>query len=96
MPSSHAFRPIKPWKGHLSVTNQEDKGKAGWGSGRGTPAEEGGSHGGSSEEKVFKEELGLCRSFNKKIADHGDKTKFCGVFLLLLTTIALKIAVFLF
>ena len=70
----------KPWKGHLRVTNQEDKGKAGWGSWRGIPAEEGGSHGGSSEEKVFKKELGLCRSFNKKIADHGDKTKFCGFF----------------
>lgn len=77
-PSSRAVQRTKPCKGHLSRTSQEDKGEAGWGSGRGAPAKEGVSHGGSSEEKVFKKELGLCRSLNKKIADHRDKTKFCG------------------
>ena len=79
MPSSHAFLRMKPCKGHLRETNQEHKGKAGWGAGKGTPAEEGGWDGGSSEE-VFENELGLCRSFNEKTADHSDQTKFCGLF----------------
>lgn len=97
MLSSHAFLRIKPCKGHLRETNQEHKGKEGWGSGKGTPAKEGESDGGSSEEKVFENELGLCRSFNEKTADHSDQTKFCGLFfLVVVNNTFIKIAVFLF
>lgn len=80
MPSSHGFLWIKPCKGHLRETNQEYNGEEGWGLGRGAPAKEGGLDGGSSEKKVFENELGLCRSFNEKTADHSDQTKFCGLF----------------
>ena len=90
MPSSHAFLRMKPCKGHLREANQERKGKAGWGAGKGTPAEEGGSDGGSSEQKFFENELGLCRSFNEKTADHSDQTKLYGFFFAVVVNNTLK------
>ena len=82
--SNQRSRPLVPSSGQSPVraTSVEQarktRGRQAGVPGGGPQPRRGGSHGGSSEEKVFKKELGLCRSLNKKIADHRDKTKFCG------------------